>query len=614
MELALAILLISALTTNGLLALWTATLRRHWFLRTAIYLTCLSPLLLVPAFEPFIALAIQGSVIAGGVRLRRWLRRRISDEPDAIKSPLRWRFSLLTMLQLMAILGLASAIAPQVASLNRFAWQSIVAIGICSGITSAMACWAASIKGLRLALGGVAALATALALGALLGAIDWFVLSTISSGGWVQDIPGMGVVLLMGDRNADELVVEWLLILPASAFATLVVVMLWQRRRLTVGAQQRRRWAIALWNVCLVAALIVLGAPAVTTLFVLLNPERIPVVVIPAPNGNDDLRAARELLPGNPVVDSGTFDRNVAAQAELNKAVTETKDSIERVEKGLQADAMRQLDYSLTLEAGFEEIQPTRSLSRAMDAAGKLAEMQGNYDESLRWHLNNMKHGFAARRGGLIVDDLVGVACAGIGCAGIFEIKDNLTAQQCEESRIAIEELLAAAEPFPDVAYRDRVWTQHALGWMAHLSQYLFDDPDANLGFELARLAELARCRLLMTELALQAYKQRHGQLPNTAEEFLAKFPSALPIDPFSPNGDALQFKPIAGGYVLYSLGRDGVDNQGKPPADDMSAGWSEPGDLRLDAEYGPRLQPLPTASPSDAGEDESEEPPADEN
>ena len=75
MEFSLAILLISTLTTNGLLALWAATSPRHWFWRTTIYLACLSPLLLVPAHELFIALALQGAVISSGVMLRRmWVR------------------------------------------------------------------------------------------------------------------------------------------------------------------------------------------------------------------------------------------------------------------------------------------------------------------------------------------------------------------------------------------------------------------------------------------------------------------------------------------------------------------------------------------------------------
>ncbi len=81
MELALAALLVSSLTCVGLLALWAETSRRHWFLRTAVFVGTLSLLLLIPAYEPFVAFALQGAVVASGVQLARRWRRTSSDPP-----------------------------------------------------------------------------------------------------------------------------------------------------------------------------------------------------------------------------------------------------------------------------------------------------------------------------------------------------------------------------------------------------------------------------------------------------------------------------------------------------------------------------------------------------
>lgn len=50
MAYAVAILLISALTTVGLLALWAATSTAHWFWRTMGFLAAISPVLLIPAY------------------------------------------------------------------------------------------------------------------------------------------------------------------------------------------------------------------------------------------------------------------------------------------------------------------------------------------------------------------------------------------------------------------------------------------------------------------------------------------------------------------------------------------------------------------------------------
>ena len=58
-ELVLATLLVTSFTCVGLLALWAATSPQHWFVRTAIVLGVLSPLLFRPMYEPFLTLATQ---------------------------------------------------------------------------------------------------------------------------------------------------------------------------------------------------------------------------------------------------------------------------------------------------------------------------------------------------------------------------------------------------------------------------------------------------------------------------------------------------------------------------------------------------------------------------
>jgi len=599
MEPALAILLISALTTNGLLALWAATSPRHWFLRTTLYFACLSPLLLVPAYEPLIALTLQAAVISGGVTFLRLLDRRANGAAAISESQGRWRFSLSTMMQLMSLLGIASAIAARLPTLNSFAWQSIVAIGLCSGLSLASAYWASTVNGWKRIAALLAALAASIFLGAILGGVDWFVLSALG-GGWVEEYSGIGITILSGDRDATAFIGEWMLILPISALASLVVVWLCQFLYSPSNSDTRSRKRPVLASVCVTVTCAVLAAPAVQMLIILLNPEPIPVVMLPSPNGHDELVAARDMLSDNLVVDSGGFDRDAATRPELLKAVAEVRAAIERNEQGLPLETMRSLDYSLNSEIAFDDIQPTRSLARAIDAAGRLAEVEGDYAQALRWHLNGVKHGFASRRGGLIVDDLVGVACTGIGLAGVFEIRQHLDRQQCAETIAAINELIAHTEPFADVAYRDRVWTQRAMGWMAHLSQLL--DPEYHSGgsYESARQLELAKCRLLMAELAIVAFEKEHGRLPSSAEELLSEMLPAMPIDPLSPTGAPLQFKRTETGYALYSVGRDGVDNHGEPPASGMSAGWGEPGDVRLDIEFSPQtVTEITTISPA---------------
>ena len=63
----------------------------------------------------------------------------------------------------------------------------------------------------------------------------------------------------------------------------------------------------------------------------------------------------------------------------------------------------------------------------------------------------------------------------------------------------------------------------------------------------------IASLRTTQAGLWAESYRSEHGQLPNA-------LPSNL-IDPF--DGQPLRYKRLAKGYVIYSVGEDGIDNGG---------------------------------------------------
>ena len=65
LEPVLVVLLATSFTCVGLLSLWAAG-RRGIGSCAAVFLAVLSPLLLLPAYEPFVAFALQGTVVACG--------------------------------------------------------------------------------------------------------------------------------------------------------------------------------------------------------------------------------------------------------------------------------------------------------------------------------------------------------------------------------------------------------------------------------------------------------------------------------------------------------------------------------------------------------------------
>lgn len=65
--------------------------------------------------------------------------------------------------------------------------------------------------------------------------------------------------------------------------------------------------------------------------------------------------------------------------------------------------------------------------------------------------------------------------------------------------------------------------------------------------------------------LAIMRYDRRHGTLPPALEALVPEFLDALPFDPFTSSTLRYRIDEQApGGFVLYSVGLDGVDNGGR--------------------------------------------------
>lgn len=72
---------------------------------------------------------------------------------------------------------------------------------------------------------------------------------------------------------------------------------------------------------------------------------------------------------------------------------------------------------------------------------------------------------------------------------------------------------------------------------------------------------------LLVTALALQAYRQDHGAYPPSLTALVPGYLKVMPTDPFALSGP-VRYKRIGAKYALYSVGPDGKDDGGKAISD----------------------------------------------
>jgi hypothetical protein len=607
-QMALAILLTSTLTTNGLIALWAATSHRHWFLRTALYVACVSPLLWIPAFEPFIGFVLQGAIIAAGVQAGRWWSRRRQRRSSGDAFPSRaWSFSLSTLMFAAILVAMAAAVGSRAPSLNSAAWINVIGIAAYAGVLSlaSYAVLQVSQRRLRVLLIILLLLVTVFT-GIVMGGVDQFLLSLTGVSGWPPAPPDPTLGPIAIDLT-DRPFLAWLATSVGVCVGTLLVVGLTRFLLNTATKHGRRRPLVngLAWFV-LIAAVVALAAPAAVIYLRMATPEPIPIVDFPEPNGYDKLSAAWRSIEGAAVA-TGAVDASIATEAQLAPAVEEVSSAVSLARQSFAEKIVRPLDYSLgsfdAPNSSFDDLMRWRSLSRAFTATARLQMLQGNQDAALATHVDTIRLGVVGRRGGLVVDGIVGVAITGFGSDGVWEHVKRLDEAECRRLQAEIDALIADIEPREEAEYRDFVWDQYAFGWHGRLYQLLAGE-NATLDAEWIFKREMAILQLLSANLSLQGFRVEFGRLPADWDEVVAAGWPPLPPDPFDPQSLPLRYHPTAdeAGYTLYSVYANETDDNGAPPEKDQwgSADFRT-GDLRLDAYFAT----TPTSPTAEATTDE---------
>jgi len=93
----------------------------------------------------------------------------------------------------------------------------------------------------------------------------------------------------------------------------------------------------------------------------------------------------------------------------------------------------------------------------------------------------------------------------------------------------------------------------------------------------------LASARICAVALALERFRLANERLPKELSELVPRFLPTVPLDPF--DGAPLRYKPLAKGYVIYSIGPDGRDDGGKEPPSRRPSTKDVPEDITLTVE-----------------------------
>ena len=299
--------------------------------------------------------------------------------------------------------------------------------------------------------------------------------------------------------------------------------------------------------------------------------------VLPVPNGYDDLLRAAEMLAPR----TGFY--NEMDETELASVVEQNRPALALAREALQKECMVPINWSpipADTQANLDRVSSLRELSRAFAAEAKHEIDSENEDLMVTNGLDIIKLAQAGAKGGLVVDSFTCHAIELVGIETLHKQIEGLSHEQCTRLIKELKSTAVAGDTSDDVFQREREYNRRLNGvWTSLVTAAAMRSLDQELkaGFVQVEQQIETKHSLLQTHLALNLHKLDEGTYPQTLDKLVPDYLSEMPQDIFS--GKPLIYRLQGEGYLLYSVGPDGKDDNGVAIKTDQT------GDLLLESE-----------------------------
>lgn len=525
------------------LAIWAAVSPRRWFVRAAILCGTLALLLPVRAYEPLVLLGITSIWLVAGTQLiRRKFRSELSpanNQPQPQPAN-EFRFSLRDLLLAAGVVGFASLVIGMLVreGISISWWRATTAAALLALIASLAVGLVVSrrrtwcLAGLLVAI-PVAAACDALVLG------DWMHVDEILSNYREWSVRGAGLRGLI-----------WVYASFAAWSMLLAIVMpAWQPAdRATILGRMLRVASLAL-------------AIPLAVLWVCLYWHMLGRSPSQADEATGE-NVYRQIVALAQRLETASPDQASAIYAEILPLVERPGHVV--------------FDWNAAV-SGNSQSRPMQdrsalySLTHALCGESELLRARGKAQEAVKYAAACLHLSRIVSTGDVFVavDPPSQVAFNG-GLVALAQVRRDVTPQQAAELARLLETLEADREPTEAMLERDVRWRARSRGWRFELERSLMGEL---VGFDIAptpasRAYELTmrdlRCMgsMLATDLALRAYRANHGQWPSRLDDLCPDYLDAIPNDPLT--GRPYVYRPAEPEFVLYSVGKDRIDNQGR--------------------------------------------------
>lgn len=353
-----------------------------------------------------------------------------------------------------------------------------------------------------------------------------------------------------------------------------------------------------------------------------------PPPAMPHPNALDYyLKANSQLnalpLPGNRAKQTDQLWDVPATEkhtlAEKDQVLADTRQGLATLREGFNYPYMAPANRSF--KHLYPEYSKERDLARYLRFAAQTHAAHGDWSVAAECDLDALRLGTDPPHGASLIGMLVGVAIQSIGRSQLWESIPHLNAAQARSATARMTQIVLRKTSLADTIQEEK-WSVLAglqevfqqANWRKELTEslggntrlawqlYFANKNDLLQGYAAYMDKLIAEARkpyperkslpeptgilsifspvfakvgqkvivndtenaLILTALALHAYKAEHGAYPVTLTALVPSYLPNIPADPFAV-ATSLRYKNRGEKYLLYSIGPDGKDDGGRP-------------------------------------------------
>jgi len=256
-----------------------------------------------------------------------------------------------------------------------------------------------------------------------------------------------------------------------------------------------------------------------------------PVPPLPNPNGYDNL------VKAGTIVSNEFGDYEELSLSSLRELVKKNTEAFQVARAGLQQQCRVALDYSPDQSKHLGELAALKRLALAFVATGYLAEKENRSSEAARFYLNTINLGNKSAQGGVIMDQLVGIALEAIGTKHLQRLVPQLDAKSCRETAVTLQTLDSQRQTWNQVMQQERDWSRRTFPGirneigrivMRRTLQTVYQKAGEKFN------ARVEETRQLIIKFAARAYELDKGHPPVNLADLVPDYLKAIPQDPLT--------------------------------------------------------------------------------